>query len=47
MPFQMTPNVNVLVTLTLTSMLKIAFSDFVVTGGILFHKHRYMQYIWG
>ena len=27
--------------LTLTFVLKIAFSDFVATGGIVFHKHMY------
>ena len=31
--------VNDLLTLTLTSMLKIAFSDSVASGGIVFHKH--------
>ena len=31
--------VNDLVTLTVTFMLKIAFSGFVSVGGILFHKH--------
>ena len=38
MPFQMTPRSG---TLTLTFVLKIAFLDFVATGGIVFHKHMY------
>ena len=32
-------NVNDIVTLVVTFMLKIAFSDFVAAGGIFFHKH--------
>ena len=35
MPFQMTPKVNDLVTLTLTFALKVAFLDFVAAGGIV------------
>ena len=31
--------VNDLVTLTLTFVLKIAFSDYVAAGGIVFHTH--------
>ena len=30
-----------LVTLTLTYVLRIAFLDFVATGGIVFHEHMY------
>ena len=37
-PFEMTPRS---MNLTVTFMLKIAFSDLVATGGIVFHKHRY------
>ena len=49
MPFQMTPKVNDLVALTLTFMLKIAFSDFVVPRGIVLHKHMYIytRNVWG
>ena len=35
----MDTKVNDLVNLTLTLKLKIAFWDFVATGGIVFHKH--------
>ena len=34
--------VNDLVTLTLTFLLRIAFSEFVTAGGIVFHKHIFL-----
>ena len=38
--------VNDLVTLNVTFMLKIAFSDFVVAGGIVFHKQILLVELW-
>ena len=35
--------VNYLVIVTLIFVLKIAFPDFVVAGGIVFHKHMFLE----